>query len=120
MNEECHPIAERAEKQMEKVYLSVTIEALIIEITALGVIFYYLHLTAFTVMQAIGASLIILLVASIVIMLRKKRIKKKIVDELEQSGISAEAFKTYLEANTLEYELIRPLFIEQGKKSHKD
>ncbi|GEM_PF-6031337 len=111
MNEQCLKITTDAEKKLEKLYLTVTVEALLIGITSIGVIFYYLQLTTFTVLQAIGTVLIVLLVASIVLMIRKKNIKKKLVFELEQNASNESELKTYLEQNPLEFELIRPLFI---------
>lgn len=116
MNEQCLKITADAEKKLEKIYLSVTVEALLIAITSIGVILYYLRLTAFTVLQAIGAILIILLVASIVLMFRKKSIKKKLILELEQNASGEAELKTYLEQNPLEFELIRPLFIAPVKR----
>ncbi len=116
MNEQCLKITENAEKKMEKLYLSVTVEAIFIDMTLVGVLLYYLPWTTFTVLQAIGATLIILLFASIVLMLRKKTIRKHLISELEQNASSEAELKTYLEQNPLDFELIRPLFIAPIKR----
>ena len=116
MNENCLKIAEEAEKKMEKIYLSVSLEAFLIDITLVGVLFYHLRLTTFTVFQAIGATLIVLVVASIVLMLRKKHLKKQLVLNLEQNESNEAEFKEHLEQNPLAFELIRPLFITPNRR----
>ena len=118
MNHSCPEIAEDAEKKLEKLYISVTVEALVLSAAAIVVLLvYHRTFTAFIVMQVIGCILIILVVSSIILLVRKKRIKKEVLQQLKDNGHSEEAFVAQLTENPIEFELVRPLFIDNPKHS---
>lgn len=114
-DETCRCTAEEFEKKVAQIYISSTLEAILFETAALSVIFIRAGFSAFTLMQAIGFSLLILFIISAVIFWRKKNLKIKMLNSLEKNRISESTFIAYIKQNPAEFEFIQALLIPPVK-----
>lgn len=110
MNETIQKLATDNEHFLEKLYIAVSIEALALEIPLVTLIFYYLGMTAFSVLQAIGTTLMILLIGSGTIHFRKKRLKKRIIASLQENNIPEDDFLAFLKTPENDCEFLLALF----------
>ena len=80
-------IASDTEKLLEKLYLSVSILALISIISFCTIIFIFIGFSSFSVMQSIGSILFVLLIASVYLFFRKKYIYYQLSNKLSECNI---------------------------------
>ncbi len=110
MNETMQKLANDNEHFLEKLYIAVSIEALALEIPLVSIIFYYLGMTTFAVLQAIGSTLMILLVGSGILHFRKNHLKKRVIAALHENNIPEDTFHAFLKTPECNCEFLLALF----------
>ena len=110
MNQAMTDIASLHDRKLAKVYVTVTAEALVFEGAIACMIFYWLGFSAFTLLQVIGTALLILVIGSVSLQIRKKHIKNSILSSLSELEISETDFKEFLGSHPAQFEFIQALF----------
>ncbi len=105
----CHNTAQSFEHKIAQIYLASTAEAILFEIAVLCVIFIKAGFSSFTIMQAIGMSLMILLIISAIIHFRKKKIKEQLLQKLNEAECSEEKMLDFFKQNPAEFEFVQAL-----------
>lgn len=116
-NDILHHAVSDGELKLANVYVTAAIEALLFDAAVTAVLFWKLGFSSFSVMQAVGIALFILFCFSVVIYVRKNRIRKKILDQLEAANLKENDLVAFLEKNPTEYEFVHALFIKPPKSN---
>lgn len=103
-------IASTFDEKLAKIYISVTVECLIFSAVCAGMIIFYLGFTAFAVLQSIGCILLMLLIFTLVLKLRKSHVKRDIEAQYPEASDLAE-FENYLKAHSLDHEFLYAVMI---------
>lgn len=104
-------IANAFDEKLAKIYISVTVECLIVSAVCAGMIIFYLGFTTFAVLQSIGCILWMLLIFTLVLKIRKSHVKRDIEAHYTDASDLAE-FENYLKAHSLEHEFLYAVMIK--------
>ena len=109
--------AKKAESELGKLYITVSAVALCVSIGLCAVILGRAGISSFSILQAIGCILLILVVCSGILYFKKNRIREntRAVIISEGEAPDTQSFLSYLEAHMTSFELTYQLF--RTKKS---
>ena len=107
-------IAQQFDNEIAKLYLATTAEAAIFALASGGIIFFFLGLTAFTILQTIGMLLLAMLLGKAWLKIRKNKIRQNLQKQLQEKQISETEWKTFLESNPASFEFLKPLYFSSS------
>ena len=113
-------IASLHDRKLARVYVIVTVEALVFECAIACMIFFKLGFSSFTLLQVIGTALLILVIGSISLQIRKRNIKNSILSSLATREISETDFMEFLNTHPTQFEFIQALFISPKSLKKSD
>lgn len=116
LNDLCLNIAKKFDDQLAELYISTSIEALVFEIALVGLLFFKLGFKAFILLQAFGITLLILLIFSVILHFRKKKIHRNAENALVENQISNTQFLDFLESHQADLQFIYALFSSNTAK----
>jgi|GEM_PF-6862958 len=111
------PHAHHLEQALSKIYLIHTIEALLVAITGLFIILYYLPLSAFAILQCVGWCLLVITIGKFILDKRRKKILLQTLTQLDAAEISGSNFEAFISAHRSQYELVHAALTRLSRTS---
>ncbi len=118
MHDELSHIAQDADQQLAKLYLSITLEVLIMDVALLSLLFAMLGFSTFILLQAFGITLLLLVIGSAILQFRKKSIRRRTEEILRQKQIAQEEWLQMLRQSPAEYEFLHALYLSELFPKH--